>query len=192
MSTEPELVITRTNTRRYVGACLREGCGYRTPVVSLRLRAGVLLRDHGRTVHGISVRMTMFDPPTKGTSMKKPNAKLPDPERLSDYPDHLVVFTDAKPGAVKSQYGTSECDCLVYVYLKDAWKALGETPIFWKTVGKQIMEAIGDEPNESFGGYLRQGSERNEREWNVAPVPASAKTDTKVLAGFDKDHSEPF
>lgn len=185
-----ELVISRTNTKRYVGACLR--CGWTTSVVSLRARAGVLLRDHGRIEHGISVRQSYFDQQRKEPAMKAPSKDLPDPERLSDYPDHLVVFIDAKPGTVKSQYGTSECDCLVYVYVNDNWKSLGETPIFWKTVGKQIMEAIGDEPTESFGGYLRQGSERNEREWNVAPVPAAAKADAKVLASFDKEHAEAF
>jgi len=188
-----ELVISRTNTRRYVGACLREGCGYRTPVVSLRARAGVLLRDHGRREHGISVRQNYFDQQRKEpAAMKNPSKTLPDPERLSDYGDHLVVFTSAKPGAVTSQFGTSVVDCLVYVYVKDAWKALGETPIFWKTVGTQILEAIGDEPNESIGGYLKQGSDRNEREWMISPVPASAKADQKALATFDKEHADSF
>lgn len=185
-----ELVITTTNTRRYVGACLREDCGYRTPVVSLRARAGVLLRDHGRREHGISVRQSYFDQQRKEPAMKAPSKNLPDPERLSDYADHLVVFTDYKIGKVKGQFGTSQCDCLVYVYLKDNWKALGETPIFWSTVGQQIAEALAEEPNETFGGYLVQGTDRNEKEWALKPV--TAKADAAILAKFDKEHADAF
>lgn len=119
----------------------------------------------------------------------KPESDLPDPERLSDYADHLVVFTDPTiPGKVKSKFGMSECDVLAYVYLPDqkAWKNLGETPIFWKSVGFQIAEAAPD----SIGGVLTQGTGRNEREWNITPAGKAA--DKKLLAAFDKDHAEPF
>jgi hypothetical protein len=184
--TEKDLFqVTRTNTRRYIGICNLDGCDYRTDVVSLRVRAALLVRDHCRRVHG-SYAADLFL--KRESVVKQPNQKLPEPEKLADYKDHLVVFADAKPGAVKSIHGTSEVDCLAYVYLKGHWKSLGETPIWWKSVGFQILDADG----EPIGGILTQGTDRNDREWCLVTVKSADKENVAALKSWDKEYAESF
>lgn len=190
--------ITRTRSKNYVGVCMVKGCEdpgnnggpFTTARIHNRVRCALFLRDHCRTAHDIHTGDLFLDTREKDHTVKQPKDEkdLPDPERLADYKNHLVVFTDGKPGTVKSVHGMSEVDVLAYVYLPatKAWKNLGETPIFWKSVAFQINEAMPD----SIGGVLVQGTTRNDREWNL--LPASKAADKKLLDAFDKEKAEPF
>jgi hypothetical protein len=186
MATEP-FRITRTNTRRYVGHC--NLCAYATNVESVRVSVGIKLRDHARRQHGLTYVVETGDY-RKDHGMKQPKKDLPEMEKLGDYDGHLVVFSGAREGVVEgTKFGDRNVVyALAYVYLNDQWKSLGETPIFWRTVCKQVLDAAPDE----IGGTLTQGTDRNDREWFLAPVPASNKGDTKALAAWDKDHAAAF
>jgi hypothetical protein len=120
----------------------------------------------------------------------QPGAKLPetDAERLSDYDGSLVVFANAKPGERDTSFGARETrEVLAYVVVSGEWKALGETPIFFKTVIKQIDEADG----EPLGGILKKGTERNANEWAI--VPTTKKADLALLDNWTEESgSEPF
>jgi hypothetical protein len=182
--------ITRTNSKNYVGVC--NICGFTTDRIHNRVRCALILRDHCRIEHDTYTE-DLFCTPTGDKTMKapKPEKDLPAPERLSDYVDHLVVFSDATfPSTRTSPNGDAQCDCLAYVYLDDKkqWKALGETPIWWKGVAFQVREA-GCESGEELGGVLVQGTGRNPREWNVGAANAAQ---LKILAKFEKDNAEPF
>lgn len=179
-------IVTRTNGKRYVGFCGYDLCSWSTDAVQLRLTAQENLRAHVRITHGASID-TLFQ---RSQAMKQPSADLPDlGEKLSEYADHLVVFSDAHPGERDTSFGKRPTmETLCYVFLDGVWKNLGETPVFFRTVNKQITEA-GDEP---IGGVLIQGTDRNDREWYLAPVPRTDKVLTAALKGWDKDKAEAF
>lgn len=122
--------------------------------------------------------------------MKQPDSELPEiGEKLGEYADHLMVFASAKAGTRDTSFGKRDTiECLAYAFVDGAWKALGETPIFWATVKKQVAEA-GEEP---IGGVLIQGTERNDREWFLAPVPKSDKAFTQALKDWDKNMGGDF
>jgi hypothetical protein len=187
--------ITRTNSKRYVGYC--DLCPYVTNVISLRVNCAIRLRDHARTVHKSSYDETNdYEPSSrKGRTMKNPKKDLPALEKFSEYEDHLAVFAAAKVGEVKSQYGTSECDCLIWVYSKGAWKALGETPIFWQTVGKQVLEEIGPDsetPDESLGAFLRKGGHPQRNGDFFWLEMAQDKADLTLLKEWNKEYADSF
>jgi len=108
--------------------------------------------------------------------MKVPDKTLPEVEaldRLGDVAkDHLIVINKAwtVDEAFKTSRGmTTAINADVWVYDDNAggWKQLGDTPIFWKTVQRQIQEGGADEPQ---GAILRQGTKRdggnsNPNEW---------------------------
>lgn len=182
---EADYRITRTNSKRYVGWCAH--CEWSTNVIQFRIGCAAQVRDHLRRVHP---DVTVDPTKREGRDMKQPGTDLPDlGEKLSEYADHLVVFAGAHPGERDTSFGKrNTVEALVYVFLDGAWKNIGETPVFFRTVQKQINEA-GDEP---IGGVLIQGTDRNDREWYLAPVPKSDKKLTKALADWDADKAEPF
>jgi hypothetical protein len=178
------LDITRTRTKRYVGVCGLGECDFTTRVESLRVNAGIALRDHARIVHGLEPA-TIFDRRT----MRTPDKELPPQERLADYADHYVVFSDPKPDNIDTKFGNQDIiRCLAYVFIDGHWKSLGDTPIFWVTVSKQIME----DPDDPLGGKLVKGTDRNANEWAVVPVPTSDKPGTAALKGWSKEKAEAF
>jgi len=107
---------------------------------------------------------------------------LPEQEggvRLGDYAGKLCVFDDAKEANDNSQYGQRDTiHAALYVFDPDdeqangdGWVAVGEVIVWFKTVGKQIMDKL---PNQA-AGILTKGNDRNVNEWVLAPVPKSAK-----------------
>jgi hypothetical protein len=162
----------------------------------MRVNCAVQMRDHARTVHGhVPDYLNKYLEPPNRRKMKNPNKELPPLEKLSEYEGHLCVFADVRPGETKSQYGMSECNCLVWVYNKSAWKALGDTPIFWQTVGRELMNEIGpesDTPTETIGAFLRKGGhpQRNgDFFWLDA---AQDKPDLDLLKAWNKEYGESF
>jgi hypothetical protein len=194
--------ITRTNSRNYVGICDIPGCGFTTNRIRFRVDCGVRMRDHCQKAHGLHpgsfakyLNNAAIQQQKEESAMKSPKKDLPALERLSEYEGHLCVFAGASFGKVKSQYGTSECDCLVWVYNKSQWKPLGETPIFWQTVGKQILEEIGpdsDTPDESMGGYLRKGGHPTRSGDFFWIEDAQDKPDLDALKAWNKEYSDSF
>lgn len=207
-TTEP-FALTRTNRRWFVGVCLVPGCTsgpdggpFSSPAIRFRVDAAIRMRDHCRIEHDIQphtlkkyLDAAQRQQQREEPSMKKPGKELPPLERLGEYEDHLCVFAAVKVGEVKSQFGTSIADCLVWVYTKDRWKSLGETPIFWSAVGNELLNSIGpdgEDPGESMGAYLRKGSNPQRTGdffWLDAP---STSADTKLLGTWDKEFSDSF
>jgi hypothetical protein len=188
--------VTRTNSKRYVGHCSL--CDFTTKVISIRANCAIKLRDHARVTHNMTPdTLNKYLEPTKrkGRNMKAPKKDLPALEKFAEYEDHLCVFAKADFGKVKGQFGTSEVDCLVWVYNKAAWKSLGETPIFWQTAGKQILAEIGpesDTPDETLGAFLRKGG-NPERNGDFFWLDiAQDKADLALLKSWAKEYADDF
>lgn len=190
--------ITRTNTKRYVGRCGL--CDYTTNVISVRANCAMRLRTHCITEHGVHPTSLnqYLEPDRKARTMKNPKKELPPLEKLSEYEGHLMVFGGVTVGKVTSQFGTSVADALVWVYIKDStWKALGNTPIFWQTAGRQLLEEIGPDsetPDETMGGYLRKGGHpdqkgSNDFYWIEA---TSGSQDNAKLKQWSKEFADEF
>lgn len=114
--------------------------------------------------------------------MKSPGKELPEQdagEKLSEYAGTLVVFNKGWRHVTRdTKFGkrdTIEVD--VWARVDGEWKGLGDVPVFFSTVMKQLDEAGPDEP---FGGFLVQGTDRNPREWCIEA--ATKKDDVKALA----------
>lgn len=172
--------ITRTNTKRYVGICDVPGCGFSTRVETLRIYASQELRAHLKDDH---------TPQERSNRMKTPNKDLPEQEmdRLSDYDGHLIVIGPGwnPPTLHETSFGKREAiDADVWVYDEDKgdWRQLAGnvTPIFFRTVIRQLTEAGSD---EAFGGLLAQGTERNSKEWAIVPVTDAKRK--KLLNEWD-------
>lgn len=195
----PPYVITKTRSKRYVGQC--SICGWTTNAHTHRIDVGVKLRDHCRLEHDtftedIFNRVVNDSLTGRKGQMKQPGTDLPEVdrgERLADYDGHLVVITDARPGSRNTQHGIRETrEALVYVYVSDGWKAMGETPIFFKTVIRQIDEEGNVKKGvttEPVGGKLIKGTERNANEWAIVPVDGD---DLDALNNWSKENAESF
>jgi hypothetical protein len=89
----------------------------------------------------------------------------------------------------ESKFGPQDIvRCLAYVFVEGNWKALGDTPIFWVEVQKQLA----DDFSEPLGGKLVKGTARNGNEWVVEAVPTSDKVGTKALGSWSKETAESF
>src|SRR5262245_16295848 len=194
--TEP-FAVTRTNTKRYGGHC--HLCDYTTPVISVRANCALRMRDHARVIHNMTPTFLnqYLEPPNyrKGRKMKAPKKELPPLEKFAEYEDHLCVFAGATDGKVKGQFGTSVVDCAVWVYVKGAWKGLGETPIFWATAGKQILDEIGPDsetPDESLGAFLRKGGNPQRNGDFYWLEVATDKADLDLLKSWSKEYADSF
>lgn len=193
--TEP-FIVTRTNTKRYVGHCSL--CDYTTDVISLRANCALRLRDHARVMHNMtpkSLNEYLEPPRTKERRMKAPNKDLPPQEKLADYIGHLMVFGNVTVGATSSSFGMSVADALIWVWVNDAWKNLGPTPVFWPNVGRELLREIGpesDTPDETMGAYLRKGNHPSEKGDFYWLAIADSTEDMKLLKAWSKDHSDSF
>lgn len=114
--------------------------------------------------------------------MKQATGTLPPTEmseKLGDFENHLVVVERGwkRDEHYNTKFGERDTIiAAVHVRIDDAWVAIGETPIFFKTVIGQLLDAGRD---DDFGGKLVRGTERvneqgrvvkNPNEWQLAPV----------------------
>jgi len=182
--------VTRTNTKRWIGLC--DLCGWNTNVEAMAVYAELKLAHHMKYEHNRA--LTIRTPHRKGQPMavKQADNELPDQEglvKLSDYAGQLVVFDQGKAAQDSSSYGTSDtvhADLWTYnpdhdQADKNGWVAVGTVIVWFKTVQKQIMEALPDQ----LGGILVKGTDRNVNEWAVTPVPRGAKALATALTTWD-------
>lgn len=116
--------------------------------------------------------------------MRKPEKELPPQEqgeRLTDFKECPIVV---QKGAVieptpDAKFSSEALFSNVWVHTSGEWRDLGRTPIFFRTVQKQVMEDTSDD----FGGILIQGVDRNPREWAI--VPARNKEEQSILDAWD-------
>lgn len=126
--------------------------------------------------------------------MRTPSKEIPEPEqgeRFTDVAkDKLIVIEKGwKKVNLRTSFGdTDAVRADVWVYdtadKPNAWTALGETPIFSKTVARQLEETG---PGEETGAVLHQGTNRpggrpNPNEWVLLPPN---KEQEKILAEWD-------
>ena len=120
--------------------------------------------------------------------MKAPNKELPDQDRgdrLTDFVNHLVVVE--KGAAMKkldkpNQYSDEAVFGTVWVHVNGSWKCLGDTPVFFRTVQKQLLN---DGQDDDYGGVLVQGTARNPKEWAI--VPARNTEEDAILAAWNRN-----
>lgn len=183
--------VTKTNSKRYVAVCDVVGCDWSTGVNSLRIVVSERLRHHLRTEHDLHVVER------KTPTMKTPGNALPTDEGLDKLSNHAGSLIAVGKGwthntAYSTQFGLREAiEADVYVYDGKKWNNLGErdgdvasqTPIFFKTVIRQLLEAG---PDDDFGGVLSQNipGRKNNREWAILPATGAA---AKALDKFTTD-----
>lgn len=187
--------ITRTNTKGYIGTCSYPGCQsgesglpYRTKRHGLRIKCVEEVRHHSRSQHGCDQREDRY--------MKQANATLPADEgldKLGNYDGALIAVAKGWTynAAFKTSFGLREAiEADVYVFDGKAWHNIAAdsdgnvpslTPIFWKTVIRQLQEA-GNE--DDFGGVLSTNipGRKNAREWAILPAAGAQE---KALEKFD-------
>lgn len=180
--------ITRTNTKGYVGTCSYPECRYITKRYGLRIKCKADVNQHSRTQHGCDQREDRY--------MKQANTTLPTDEgldKLGNYDGALIVVASGWKynDAFKTSFGPREViEADVYAYDGKTWHNIavdGEgnvpslTPIFWKTVIRQLQDAGAE---DDFGGVLSTNipGRKNNREWAILPANAAQ---AKALEKFD-------
>lgn len=125
--------------------------------------------------------------------MKNPNKDLPPAERLSDYVDHLCVFmTVVVPGTFTSVNGVSEADALAWVYDEGEWHSLGNTPIWWSNVARELRTQLADDPAEAVGGFLRKGGNAERKGDFYWLEAAQDGPDLDLLKQWEKENAATF
>lgn len=181
--------VTKTRTKRYVAYCDLPDCSWST-MDRFRINVSERLRHHLKTTHGL----TVVEKETR--TMKQPGASLPEDtglDKLSDQGSKLIAIAKGwtHNPAYSTQFGIREAiEADVFVWDGKEWRNLAadkdgavpnRTPIFFKTVIRQLLEA-GDE--DDFGGILSQNvpGRKNTREWAILPASGAA---AKALDKFD-------
>lgn len=198
--------VTRTNRKRWVALCPYCVPSWTSLVHPNAAHAAVELRDHLTDRHGVAPaaasRESGLNQKGQDMGVKQANPELPPQEggvKLGDYAGKLVVFDNAVEAKDESSFGKRDTvHATLWVFdpdqtieeegieekvtrLPDGWVSLGETIVWFQTVGKQIMEALPDQ----LGGMLTKGTARNANEWAIVPVPAKAKNLVAALAKWD-------